>query len=65
MLELIQICLKDTQFELHQCQQHEPGEFPSVIFCLLLDGQEVQPSKGSTISRFQVMSLKLYSNLNS
>ena len=63
MLELTQICLKDTQLELHQHQQHEPGEFPSAIFWLLLDGQGVQLSKGSTISRFQVISLKLYSNL--
>ena len=32
MLELTQICLKDTRLELHQHQQHEPGEFPSAIF---------------------------------
>ena len=49
MLELTQIYLKDTRFELHQCQQHVPGEFPSAIFCLPLDHQEVQTFDSSTI----------------
>ena len=63
MLELTQICLKDTRFELHQHQLHVPREFPSATSWLLLDGQEVQPLKGSNISRLQMISLKLYSDL--
>ena len=51
MLELTRVCLKDTQFKLYQHQLHMPREFPSAISWLLLDGQEVQPLRGSIISR--------------
>ena len=63
MLELTRICSKDTRLERHQHQPHVPREFPSVTSWLLLDGQEAQPLRGSTISRLQMISLKLYSDL--
>ena len=63
MLELTRICLKDTRLELHQHQLHVPREFPSATSWLLLDGQEAQPLRGSTINGLQMISLKLYSDL--
>ena len=63
ILELTRICLKDTRLELHQHHLHVSREFPSVTSWLLLDGQEAQPLRGSTVSRLQMIPLKLYSNL--